>query len=304
MPHRPFHKRYNIEMINRLASQVALIGRDIKLSHSVFALPFALLATFMAAASSGELPSAAALGLIVLCMVLARTVAMTANRWIDRSIDAANPRTAMRELPSGALQRGPVIGFVLASAALLVVAAWQLNPLCLALSPVALLVVWFYSLTKRFTPAAHLFLGLALGIAPVGAWLAVQGSIALFPVLIGIGVMCWVAGFDILYSCQDLEFDRRSGLHSIPAAFGPEVARWISRGLHLITLAAWALAFREAGFGWASTGGLIAVAGLLGYEHWLVRSGDLRQIDKAFFDLNSYVGIVLLVAVLADLYWL
>ncbi len=275
--------------------------RMIKWEHTIFALPFALIGLLVA--SQGR-PGWATLGWILVAMVGARSTAMAFNRLVDHRIDAANPRTAMRELPSGALQRGPVIGFVLASAALLVIAAWQLNPLCFALSPVALLVVWSYSLTKRFTAAAHLFLGLALGIAPVGAWLAVQGSIALFPILIGIGVMSWVAGFDILYSCQDLEFDRQSGLHSVPAAFGPQVARWISRGLHAITLVAWALAFREAGFGIVSLGGLLAVAGLLGYEHWLVRSGDLRQIDKAFFELNSYVGIVLLAAVLVDLYWL
>jgi len=275
--------------------------RMIKWEHTIFALPFALIGLLVA--SQGR-PGFATLGWILLAMVGARSTAMAFNRLVDHRIDAANPRTAMRELPSGALQRGPVIGFVLASAALLVLAAWQLNPLCLALSPVALAVVWFYSLTKRFTPAAHLFLGLALGIAPVGAWMAVQGSIAPFPVLLGVGVMTWVAGFDILYSCQDLEFDRQSGLHSVPAAFGPQVARWISRGMHVMTLMAWALAFREAGFGIVAGGGLVAVAVLLGYEHWLVRSGDLRQIDKAFFELNSYVGIVLLAAVLADLYWL
>lgn len=275
--------------------------RMIKWEHTIFALPFALIGLLVA--SQGR-PGWVTLGWILVAMVGARSTAMAFNRLVDHRIDAANPRTAMRELPSGVLQRGPVIGFVLASAALLVIAAWQLNPLCLALSPVALLVVWFYSLTKRFTPAAHLFLGLALGIAPVGAWLAVQGSIESFPVLLGVGVMTWVAGFDILYSCQDLEFDRKTGLHSVPAAFGPSAARWISRGLHLITLLVWALAFREAGFGLVSVAGLIAVAVLLGYEHWLVRSGDLRQIDKAFFELNSYVGIVLLAAVLADLYWL
>lgn len=275
--------------------------RMIKWEHTIFALPFALIGLLVA--SQGR-PGWVTLGWILLAMVGARSTAMAFNRLVDHRLDAANPRTAMRELPSGVLQRGPVIGFVLASAALLVIAAWQLNPLCLALSPVALLVVWFYSLTKRFTPAAHLFLGLALGIAPVGAWLAVQGSIESFPVLLGVGVMTWVAGFDILYSCQDLEFDRKTGLHSVPAAFGPSAARWISRGLHLITLLVWALAFREAGFGLVSVAGLIAVAVLLGYEHWLVRSGDLRQIDKAFFELNSYVGIVLLAAVLADLYWL
>jgi 4-hydroxybenzoate polyprenyltransferase len=275
--------------------------RMIKWEHTIFALPFALIGLLVA--SEGR-PGWVTLGWILLAMVGARSTAMAFNRLVDHRIDAANPRTAMRELPSGALQRGPVIAFVLASAALLVFAAWRLNPLCFALSPVALLVVWFYSLTKRFTPAAHLFLGLALGIAPVGAWLAVQGSIALFPILIGIGVMCWVAGFDILYSCQDLEFDRQSGLHSVPAACGPSAARWISRGLHVITLLAWGVAFRVAGFGFVATGGVIAVAALLGYEHWLVRSGDLHQIDKAFFELNSYVGIVLLATVLADLYWL
>jgi 4-hydroxybenzoate polyprenyltransferase len=273
----------------------------IKWEHTIFAMPFAVIGLLVAAAGH---PAPSTLVWILVAMVGARSTAMAFNRLVDHRLDAANPRTSMRELPSGALQRGPVIAFTLATAALLVLAAWRLNPLCLKLSPVALGVVWFYSLTKRFTPAAHLFLGLALGIAPVGAWIAVEGRIDLFPMLLGLGVMSWVAGFDILYSCQDLEFDRRTGLHSVPAHFGPDTARVISRALHVATLLLWAWAFALARMPVVAGPGLFLVAALLGWEHWLVRSGDLEHIDKAFFEVNSYVGIALLAVVIVDLYWL
>lgn len=278
---------------------IQLTLQMIKWEHTIFAMPFAFIGLLVAAEGR---PSPVTLAWIVVAMVGARSSAMAFNRLVDHRIDAANPRTAMRELPSGALQRTPVLVFTLATAGLLVLAAWQLNDLCLKLSPVAILAIWFYSLTKRFTPFAHLFLGVALGIAPIGAWLAVTGEFALFPVLIGIGVMCWVAGFDILYACQDLDFDRRAGLHSIPARFGPDRARWISRALHWVCIVMWFIAFREAGLVVAAQVGSAAVFALLGYEHWLTRSGDLGQIDKAFFQVNSWVGLVLLGIVLVDLY--
>lgn len=279
---------------------VALTLRMIKWEHTVFALPFALIGLLVA---SGGSPEWVTLFWILVAMVGARSSAMAFNRLVDHRIDAANPRTASRELPSGALARLPVLVFTLGTALLLVIAAWQLNEICLRLSPVALVLIWLYSLTKRFTAFAHLFLGLALGIAPLGAWLAVTGSFALFPVLLGIGVMTWVAGFDILYSCQDLEFDRSAGLHSIPARWGADKARWVSRALHWVTIVAWYIALREVGLLMAASVGSVLVSVLLGYEHWLTRSGDLSRIDKAFFEVNSWVGMALLAVVVVDIYW-
>jgi len=280
---------------------LVLTLRMIKWEHTVFALPFALLSLLVA--SDGR-PGWSTLGWIVVAMVGARSSAMAFNRLADHRIDAANPRTAERELPSGALRRGPVIVFTLLTAGLLVLAAWRLNPLCFALSPVAIAVVWFYSLTKRFTALSHVFLGLALGVAPIGAWLAVTGGFAPFPLLLALGVMLWVAGFDILYSCQDFEFDRSMGLHSVPAALGPSGSRWIARGLHLVALVAWGIAFLRGGLNWLSIAGLGLVALLLGYEHWLVRGGDLSRIDRAFFEVNSWIGVALFAFAAADLYLL
>lgn len=278
---------------------LVLTLRMIKWEHTVFALPFALLSLLVAA--DGR-PAWATLGWVLLAMVGARSTAMAFNRLADQRFDAANPRTAMRELPSGALRRGPVIAFTLVTAALLVFAAAMLNPLCLALSPVALAIVWFYSLTKRFTALSHFFLGLALAVAPIGAWLAVRGSFDAFPLVLALAVMLWVAGFDILYACQDLDFDRGAGLHSIPAAIGHRAARWVARAAHLGAVVAWALAFRLAGLESIALAGVAMVAALLLYEHWLVRGGDLRRIDRAFFEVNSWVGMVLLGFALVDLY--
>lgn len=271
----------------------------IKWEHTVFALPFALLSLLVAA--DGR-PAWSTLGWVLVAMVGARSTAMAFNRLVDHRIDAANPRTAMRELPSGALRRAPVIVFTLATAALFVFAAAMLNPLCLALSPVALVIVWFYSLTKRFTALSHFFLGLALGVAPIGAWLAVRGGFDAFPLVLAGAVMLWVAGFDILYACQDLDFDRGVGLHSVPAAVGHRAARWVARAVHLGAIAAWVVAFRLAGFEQVALAGVALVAALLLYEHWLVRGGDLRRIDRAFFEVNSWVGMVLLAFALVDLY--
>lgn len=271
----------------------------IKWEHTVFALPFALLSLLVAADGA---PGWSTTGWILLAMVGARSTAMAFNRLADHRFDAANPRTASRELPSGALRRGPVIAFTVVTAAMLVVAAAMLNPLCLALSPVALAIVWFYSLTKRFTATSHFFLGLALGVAPIGAWIAVTGSFAAFPLVLAAAVLLWVAGFDILYACQDVDFDRRTGLHSVPAAVGTAAARWIARAAHLGALVAWVVAFRLAGFGPVGLAGVALVAALLLYEHWLVRGGDLARIDRAFFEVNSWVGMALFAFALVDLY--
>ncbi len=276
-----------------------LILRMIKWEHTVFALPFALVSLLVA---SDGVPDWSTLGWILVAMVGARSTAMAFNRLVDARIDAANPRTATREIPSGALSRTAVLVFTLATAGLFVFAAFMLNPLCFALSPVALLIVWFYSLTKRFTALSHLFLGLALGVAPIGAWLAVQGEFAAFPLILALAVLCWVAGFDVLYACQDVDFDRRTGLHSIPAAIGPRNARWIARGLHGLAVAAWAWAFVSVDLGAVALAGVVVTAALLGYEHWLVRGDDLSRIDRAFFEVNSWIGMVLLGSTLLELY--
>jgi 4-hydroxybenzoate polyprenyltransferase len=246
------------------------------------------------------------LGLIVACMVLARSCAMGVNRIADRAFDAQNPRTAGRELPSGRMSLGVARGLTAAAGLGFLGCAWAINPACGGLSPVALAVVCGYSYGKRFTSLVHLWLGVALGLAPVAAWLAVTGAFALPAVLLGVAVATWVAGFDVLYSLQDEDFDRSAGLHSLPARLGQVGALWVSGGLHVgtvVLLAAvpWALASATGGaltLGWAYWVGWALLSGILAWEHWLVRPGDLSRIDKAFFDMNGWVGVLFLVGVL------
>jgi 4-hydroxybenzoate polyprenyltransferase len=272
----------------------------IKFEHTIFALPFAVMSLLVA--SDGR-PAWPVLLWVLAAMVGARSAAMAFNRLVDRKIDAANPRTADRHLPAGTVSARGAGLFVLLSAALLVLAAWMLNPLCFYLSPVALAVVLGYSYMKRVSPLAHLVLGLGLGIAPVGAWLAVRGEFAAFPLWLSAGVMFWVAGFDTIYGCQDYEFDRRVGLHSLASRLGVEKALVLSRIFHVLSVAFMAGAFRRAdNLGTVSLAGVVIMAGLLGWEQALVRGGDLRHIDKAFFEINSWIGMILLAAVLLDLY--
>jgi 4-hydroxybenzoate polyprenyltransferase len=277
--------------------RLAMYGRMVKLSHSVFALPFALAAAALAAPDGGLAPST--LAWIVVAMVGARSAAMGFNRLADHAIDARNPRTAARELPSGAMSRGEVWLFVTASAAALVLAAWRLNPLCLALSPVALLVVLGYSYTKRFTALSHVVLGLALAIAPVGAWIAVRGRFDVPPVLLGLAVLLWVAGFDIIYACQDVDFDRGAGLHSIPARLGIGGALRLSRALHVAAVAVLASLAVVVPLHPVYLAGVVLVAVMLAYEHSLVREGDLSRVDAAFFTVNGWIGVLYLGFVLA-----
>lgn len=272
----------------------------IKFEHTVFALPFALISLLVAA---GGRPDGRTLLWVLVAMVGARSAAMAFNRLVDRAHDAANPRTADRHLPAGAVSVAGATVFTVAAAALLVVAAWQLNPLCLALSPVALLVVLGYSYTKRFTALSHLVLGLGLGIAPVGAWLAVTGSFAPFPLWLSAAVMFWVAGFDTIYACQDVDYDKRAGLHSLASRLGTGRALVLSRVFHVLAIACMAAAFRRAEpLGLLSLAGVGIMTGLLAWEQALVRGGDLRRLNRAFFEINSWVGMVLLAVVLADLY--
>lgn len=274
-------------------------GRMIKFSHSVFALPFALSGAALAAARFGI--SWQQVGWIVVAMVGARSAAMGFNRLADRHIDAANPRTAGRELPRGLVSPMAVAVFIGLSAAALVYAAWRLNPLCFYLSPVVLGVLFFYSVTKRFTWACHLVLGLSLGGAPVGAWVAVSGDFAWPPVLLGLAVLCWVAGFDILYACQDYDFDAGSGLHSIPVRFGLEMSLQIARFFHLAAVGAMVV----LGYAMPLQGvyylGVALIAGLLLYEHRLVRPDDLSKVNRAFMTMNAVISVVFFVFTVADL---
>jgi 4-hydroxybenzoate polyprenyltransferase len=283
--------------IVRLVGTVRTWARMVRFSHSLFALPFALSGAALAAAGHGI--TLRQVGWIVVAMVGARNAAMGFNRLTDHFLDARNPRTAGRELPSGVLSRGAVWAFTLGLSALFVFAAFQLNPLCGWLSPVALAVIFGYSFTKRFTWASHLVLGLSLAMAPVGAWLAVRGSFAPEPLLLALAVVLWVAGFDVLYACQDHDFDRREGLHSIPARFGVAVSLRIARGLHAAAVAALAGVGLAAALGLVYWAGLALVAGILIWEHRLVREDDLSRLGVAFFNMNGVISVVYLVTVLA-----
>lgn len=277
---------------------VVTFGRMIKFEHTIFALPFALAAAAVAARGHG-LTVARLVG-IVIAMAAARTAAMGFNRIADRHIDAKNPRTARRELPAGAVTLRAAWTLTLVSAAAFVVAAALLGPLCLALSPVALALLFGYSFTKRFTFLCHLFLGLAIAAGPAGAWIAVRGDFTLVPGLLMLAVACWIAGFDVLYALADRDFDRGAGLHSIPAKFGVPGALVISGVLHAVTLAALIALAPLAHLGAPYLVGVAIVASLLVYEHAIVRPSDLSRLDAAFFTLNGYVSVVFFLATLAD----
>jgi 4-hydroxybenzoate polyprenyltransferase len=269
----------------------------IKFEHTLFALPFAFLGMLLAA---GGWPPWRVVGWIAVAMVGARSAAMAFNRLVDRHLDARNPRTASRALPRGLVSPGFVAAFVAASVAVLVLAAWRLNPLALALSPLAVAVLFLYSYTKRFTPLSHLVLGLALAGAPLGAWIAVRGDLRPTPLVLALGVLLWVAGFDVLYALQDLEFDRAAGLHSIPARLGVRGALVVSALLHLAMLTALvALPRVYAGDGGGALGaaygiGVAGCAALLAYQHWIVRPHDLSRLDAAFFTANGILAVWLL----------
>jgi len=226
---------------------------------------------------------------------------MAFNRLIDLPYDARNPRTLNRALPRKLLTRGFVVAFIIASSAVLVFAASRLNRLSLELSPLALGIVFFYSYTKRFTWLTHIFLGVALACAPIGAWVALRGSISLSPIILGLAVTLWVAGFDVIYSCQDVEFDKGEALHSIPKRFGVRAALWISAALHLVMLGILGFLFRREGLGGISMTGLVIVGLLLAYEHSLVRPKDLSRANTAFFTINGWISILLFATTTIDL---
>ena len=270
----------------------------IKWEHSIFALPFALCGAMLAA---GGFPSPRQLLWIVVAMVAARSAAMAFNRWADASIDAANPRTSTRALPAGQLTPAFVATFVAVSSAIFIFAASQLNRLALLLSPVALAVLLLYSYTKRVTRWSHLVLGFALGIAPSAAWIAVRGSLDPRILLLTAAVTFWVGGFDVLYACQDFEFDRQSGLHSIPRYVGISSALWIARGFHLVMVGLLIALLIVFGLGKIAAIGVLAVILLLLYEHSLVHPKDLSKLNAAFFTMNGVISVLFFVFVAGDL---
>jgi len=270
----------------------------IKWEHSVFVLPFALCGAMLAA---GGLPSAHALAWIIIAMVAARSAAMAFNRLADASLDAANPRTRTRALPAGTLTPAFVATFVIVSCAVFILAASQLNQLSFFLSPVALAVLLVYSYTKRFTRWSHLVLGFAMGMAPSAAWIAVRGSLDPRILLLTAAVTFWGGGFDVLYACQDYEFDRQTGLHSIPRYFGIAKSLWIARGFHIAMLLLLISLIVVFGLGKLAIAGVAAVALLLAYEHSLVSPTDLSKLNAAFFTMNGVISVVFFVFVAGDL---
>lgn len=276
--------------------QVRILLEMIKFEHTVFALPFAVMSALFA---TGGLPPIRTLGWILVAMVGARSCAMAFNRLVDAELDAENPRTARRAIPAGLISKRAAGIFTGVSGGLLVFAAWQLNPLAFALSPVALGVILGYSYSKRFTTFSHAWLGLSLSIAPVGAWIAVRGRFDVLPLFLALIVLLWVTGFDIIYACQDVEFDRRKRLFSVPSRWGVKKALFVSAALHVGMMALLVgvpfLATKEGiRLGWAYGVGLVVVGVLLAYEHAIVKPNDLSRVNAAFFTLNGAVSLLLM----------
>ncbi|MGB6363803.1 MAG: UbiA-like polyprenyltransferase [Thermoanaerobaculia bacterium] len=281
-------------------SSLRVVLEMIKFEHTIFALPFALMGMMLATAGW---PQWRTVGWIVVAMVGARSAAMSFNRLADHDLDARNPRTQDRALPARLVSGRFVALFVAGSCALLVLAASRLNPLALKLSPLALLILLGYSYTKRFTSFSHFFLGLALAGAPLGGWIAVSGDVTPTPLIVAAAVLLWVAGFDVLYALQDLEFDQRAGLHSIPVRWGEAGALAISALLHLgmLLLLAWLPAIYPPGLGSAYWVGLAGCVALLTYQHWVVRPGELSRLNAAFFQANGILAVWLFAATAVDL---
>ena len=278
-----------------MASRIRTILEMIKFEHSVFALPFALTGALLAArARQHGWPTLRQILWIVIAMVAARSAAMTLNRIADLRYDKENPRTKMRALATGALSVSFAWMFTLAAVALFFVAAWQLNPLALKLAPAAMAILFFYSFTKRFTTWSHLFLGFALGISPAAAWIAITGSLDWRMLILCAAVTLWVGGFDVLYACQDIEFDKQAGLFSVPQRFGIAAALMIARAMHagVVLLLSWLAA--SFGLPWPAWAGIVVVASLLGYEHSLVKANDLSKLNAAFFTVNGYISMLFL----------
>ncbi|MFB3829849.1 MAG: UbiA-like polyprenyltransferase [Bryobacteraceae bacterium] len=283
--------------------RVRLTLEMIKFEHSVFALPFALTGAMLAVREGGAGAHNLAwkISFIVIAMVAARSAAMTFNRLVDSDLDARNPRTRMRHLPTGTLSRGFAWGFVAAAAFVFLFAARMLNPLCFRLAPVALSVVFLYSFTKRFTSLSHLVLGFSLGIAPAAAWIAIRGSLDVRILWLTAAVTLWTAGFDVIYACQDYDFDQRQSLFSIPERLGIARALRVAQALHVLMIACLLMLVRSLELGPLALGGIAVVALLLIYEHRLVKPHDLSRVDAAFFTMNGWVSMVFFVFWAADI---
>ncbi|HEX4004385.1 MAG TPA: UbiA-like polyprenyltransferase [Candidatus Acidoferrales bacterium] len=266
----------------------------IKFEHSVFALPFALVGALLAARAAGGLPTWRQILWIVVAMVGARSAAMTMNRIADVEYDRRNPRTAKRALPAGELSLGFAWAFTVLASAVLVIAAWQLNRLALELSPLALAILFFYSYTKRFTSWSHFALGFCLGISPAAAWIAIRGSLDARMLILCAAVTLWVGGFDVLYACQDVEFDRAAGLHSIPKKLGIAKSLVFARAMHVVMVALLAWLAWSFHLAWPAWAGIAVVAALLAYEHSLVKPNDLSKMNAAFFTVNGYISLLFL----------
>ena len=280
-----------------LITRIGVFLEMIKFAHTIFALPFAFTGALLAA---GGFPSVRQSFWIILAMVGARTAAMAMNRLIDAEIDARNPRTAVRAIPAGLIGKGLTFIFIVVSTALMLFSAYMLNPLCLKLAPVALFFLLLYSYCKRFTSLAHVVLGICLAGAPIGAWIAIRGTIDSPALILGGVVLFWVAGFDILYALQDLDFDRTAGLHSIPVLLGVNGSLWAARIFHLIMICLLFTLFSLMHLGTFFLIGILASVAMLLYEHWLLRDGDLTKLDAAFFNMNGYISVAIVLFTAAD----
>lgn len=287
-------------MTNSAWAKLTTLLEMIKFSHTVFAFPFALMGVVLASLASESAPTFGQVFWICVAMVGARTGAMGMNRIIDASIDAENPRTADRHLPAGKVHPVEAWLLVLGAFALLLFAAWMLNPLCLKLSPVAIFFLLLYSFCKRFTAMAHVVLGICLAAAPIGAWIALRGDIGWPVVVLGFAVLFWVAGFDIFYALQDYEYDREKGLFSVPSRFGIDRSFLIVRVFHVLMVALLLLLLFSKGLGFIYLLGVMVVAALLVYEHMLVRPDDLSRLDAAFFNMNGYISVTIFCFTLVD----
>lgn len=271
-------------------------------AHTVFAMPFAFIGFFLAVTTTDHEFNWIKFILMILCMVFARNAAMAFNRYLDREIDAANPRTLIRDIPSGRISSGEALVFTIINSLFLMAATLLINRLCFYLSPVALAVVLGYSYTKRFTPLCHLILGLGLALAPIGAYLVVTGEFAMLPIYFSLAVLCWVSGFDIIYSLQDEEFDRENQLKSIPAWLGREKALTVSSILHFFAIVFISLPYFLSGLSWFYLAGILFFILLLVYQHQLVKPYDLSKVDRAFFTTNGIASVVFAVFFLLDVY--
>jgi 4-hydroxybenzoate polyprenyltransferase len=283
-----------------ILAKITTLLEMIKFSHTIFAFPFALMGVVLATLANGTLPSFGQVFWICLAMVGARSGAMGLNRLIDAKIDAENPRTAERHIPAGQVSILEAICFIAVSLAVLMVAAWMLNPLCFYLAPVAIGFFVLYAYCKRFTHYAHLVLGICLAAAPIGAWIALRGDIGWPVISLGLAVLFWVAGFDIFYALQDYEFDVERGLHSIPSRLGVKKSFWLTEVFHFLMIFFLLLVYPGSGLGMIYLFGVAVVAGMLIYEHSLVKPDDLSKLDAAFFNMNGYISVTIFVFTLAD----